>query len=51
MELNKSHIEQIRKYFLAQGEDEQVLIQKNIEPASLADFLPQLKQLFNTTSN
>lgn len=51
MELNKSHIEQTRKYFLAQGEDEQVLIQKNIEPASLADFLPQLKQLFNTTSN
>lgn len=49
MELNKSHIEQIRKYFLAQGEDEQVLIQKNIEPASLADILPQLKQLFNTT--
>lgn len=46
LKLTTIHIEEIRRYFLATNEEEQLVIQKNITPSYLSGFLPQLKQLF-----
>lgn len=47
LKLTATHIEEIRIYFLATSEEEQLTIQKNIIPSYLSGFLPPLKQLFN----
>lgn len=47
LKLTAIHIEEIRCYFLAASEEDQLIIQKNISPSYLSGFLPQLKQLFN----
>ena len=47
LKLTATNIEEIRSYFLATSEEEQLTIQKNIIPSYLSDFLPPLKQLFN----
>ena len=48
LNLTTIHIEEIRKYFLATNEEEQLIIQKNIRPSYLSNFLPEIKNLFNS---
>ena len=48
LKLTTIHIEEIRKYFLATNEEEQLIIQKNIRPSYLSNFLPTIKNLFNS---
>ena len=48
LKLTTIHIEEIRKYFLATNEEEQLIIQKNIRPSYLSNFLPEIKNLFNS---
>ena len=48
LKLTTIHIEEIRKYFLATNEEEQLIIQKNIRPSDLSNFLPKIKNLFNS---
>ena len=48
LKLTTIHIEEIRKYFLATNGEEQLVIQKNIRPSYLSNFLPEIKKLFNS---
>ena len=48
LKLTTIHIEEIRRYFLATSEEEQFIIQKNIRPLYLSNFLPEIKKLFNS---
>ena len=48
LKLTTIHIEEIRKYFLATNEEEQLIIEKNIRPSYLSNFLPEIKNLFNS---
>ena len=47
LKLTTTHIDEIRRYFLALNEEERVSIQKNIKPQYLSAFLLDLKKLFN----
>lgn len=51
IKLTTEHIEEIRRYFLADVEEDQLLILNSIQPSYISSFLPQLKKIFTGQEN
>lgn len=50
LKLTTIHIDEMRRYFLAENQEEQLAIINSIRPSYLSNFFPQLKDIFTGTS-